>query len=210
MVERDEDDELNITPRILEVMENHSGKGIETLVDAISQAEGVDPHEAARIIYYLERRGEIALRDVNPPRGFMEYLSSFYSWWFWVMTGGVLITLLAIYLLPQSPPWIYLRYVFGAIYVLYIPGSALIEALYPQRDDLEQLERFALSIGLSLALVPLVGLVLNYTPWGIRLNPIFASLTLLTLSLGVLGVYRKYQYFQLGLEARRVQRVEAP
>jgi len=44
---------------------------------------------------------------------------------------------------------------------------------------------------LSLALIPLVGLGLNYTPWGIRLNPLLASLTLLALGFSVVGAYRK-------------------
>ncbi len=77
----------------------------------------------------------------------------------------------------------------------------MIEALYPKADELERLERFALGVGLSLAVVPLVGLVLNYTPWGIRLDPIFASLSLLTLALGLGGVYRKYGYWRLVSEA---------
>jgi uncharacterized membrane protein len=38
----------------------------------------------------------------------------------------------------------------------------LIEALYPRKEDLESLERLTLSIGLSLAVVPLIGLFLNY------------------------------------------------
>lgn len=55
----------------------------------------------------------------------------------------------------------------------------------------------ALSIGLSLALVPLVDLALNYTPWGIRLEPVIVSLTLLTLALGFLSVYRKFDYWSM-------------
>jgi uncharacterized membrane protein len=81
-----------------------------------------------------------------------------------------------------------------------LPGYAFIEALYPQRGELEELERFALGVGLSLALTPLVGFVLNYTPWGIRLNPITVAITFLTLTLGLVSVYRKYQYHLLGLE----------
>jgi len=79
--------------------------------------------------------------------------------------------------------------------VLYLPGSALIEALYPGKEDLEPLERLALSIGLSLALVPLVGLVLNYSPWGIRLNPVYACISLLTISFSLLAVVRKFRVF---------------
>ena len=112
----------------------------------------------------------------------------------WLLTLAIALTNTSIYILPQQPPFRYIRYILGSVFVLYLPGAALIELLYPKRGDLSQLERFALSIGLSLALVPLVGLVLNYTPWGIRLNPIVASLTLLTLTLALGAVYRKYTY----------------
>ncbi len=75
---------------------------------------------------------------------------------------------------PDSP----VRVVLGLPFVLFFPGYALIAALYPRRDDLDGIERLALSLGLSLAVVPLVGLALNYTPWGIRLTPILVGLTL--------------------------------
>jgi uncharacterized membrane protein len=77
---------------------------------------------------------------------------------------------------PHSP----LRIVVGLPFVLFLPGYALIAALYPRRDDLDGVERLALSLGLSLAVVPLIGLVLNYTPWGIRLVPILVGLSVFT------------------------------
>jgi hypothetical protein len=55
------------------------------------------------------------------------------------------------------------------------------------------IQRFALSVGLSLALVPLVGLLLNYTPRGIRLNPIVVSLTILTVGLAMVAVAGDYR-----------------
>ncbi|MDQ7850068.1 MAG: DUF1616 domain-containing protein [Armatimonadota bacterium] len=83
-----------------------------------------------------------------------------------------------IVLFPGSP----VRVVLGLPFVLFFPGYALIAALYPRRDDLDGIERLALSLGLSLAVVPLIGLVLNYTPWGIRLTPILVGLTLFTVT----------------------------
>jgi uncharacterized membrane protein len=102
-----------------------------------------------------------------------------------------------IYVLPSSPPFVYFRYVFGSVFVLYLPGASLVELLYPKPGEMSQLERLALSIGLSLALVPLVGLVLNYTPWGIRLGPVFSSLALLTIGLASGASYRKFTIFKL-------------
>ncbi|MEM2179169.1 MAG: DUF1616 domain-containing protein, partial [Candidatus Methanomethylicaceae archaeon] len=80
----------------------------------------------------------------------------------------------------------------GSLFVLFLPGYSLIEALYPREEELSPLERLALSIGLSLAIVPLVGLILNYTPWGIRLDPIITALSFLTLGLLLISSYRKY------------------
>lgn len=96
---------------------------------------------------------------------------------------------------------IYLRYIFGSALVLFVPGYSLIQALYP-KGELDELERLALSIGLSLALVPLVGLVLNYTPFGIRLLPIAFSLAGLTLSLLIVALQRKHAYYKLAKGVR--------
>lgn len=85
----------------------------------------------------------------------------------------------------------FLRILFGVAMVLFIPGYALIAALFPARDDLDGIERVALSFGLSIAVVPLIGLALNYTPWGIRLDPILASLTLFTFAMAAAAWYRR-------------------
>jgi uncharacterized membrane protein len=65
--------------------------------------------------------------------------------------------------------------------VLFVPGYTLIAALFPKIGDLDGIERTALSFGLSIAVVPLIGLGLNYTPWGIRLTPVVISLAIFTI-----------------------------
>lgn len=70
-----------------------------------------------------------------------------------------------------------LRIVLGLPFILFFPGYTLIAALFPRKIDLDAIERVALSFGLSIAIVPLIGLILNYTPWGIRLYPILLSLS---------------------------------
>ena len=98
-------------------------------------------------------------------------------------------TLACVYVpvLNESP----LRILFGVAMVLFIPGYALIAALFPGRGDLDGIERIALSFGLSIAVVPLIGLALNYTPWGIRLDPILVSLTLFTFAMILTAWYRR-------------------
>ncbi|MFQ5872305.1 MAG: DUF1616 domain-containing protein [Dehalococcoidia bacterium] len=88
-----------------------------------------------------------------------------------------------IYGVPLEP----VRIALGLLLVLFFPGYVLISALYPRREQLEGVNRIALGLGLSLALVPLLGLILNFTPWGIRLTPIVLTLSLWTLVLAAVA-----------------------
>jgi uncharacterized membrane protein len=85
----------------------------------------------------------------------------------------------------------FLRVLFGIPLVLFIPGYALIAALFPAARDIDGIERVALSFGLSIAIVPLTGLALNYTPFGIRLDPIVICLSILTVGLCLAAQYRR-------------------
>jgi len=190
-----------IAKALLDAVKKTPSPYVEALVKEEAESLGVARHVVARHLYQLWRDGELKLVNPQPPSSLAQYAGSVYSLWFWALTLFMVLIGSAIYLLPQIPPYVYFRYVVGSLFVLYLPGFALIEALYPNREDLDPLERLALSIGLSLALVPLVGLVLNYTPWGIRLDPIFVALAFLTIALGTVAVARKFTYLKMGVEA---------
>jgi uncharacterized membrane protein len=48
-----------------------------------------------------------------------------------------------------------------------------------------------LSFGLSIVVVPLIGLGLNFTPWGIQLDPLVMSLTFFTFVMILISYYRR-------------------
>ena len=83
------------------------------------------------------------------------------------------------------------RVLLGLLLVLFLPGYSLIAALFPRRDDLDGIERIALSFGLSIAVVPLIGLGLNYTQYGIRLVPVLLGLSLFTILLALVAYIRR-------------------
>jgi uncharacterized membrane protein len=68
-----------------------------------------------------------------------------------------------------------LRLFLGLIFVLILPGYALQVVVFPGRGDLDGPERLALSIGLSMAVLPLLALFLDRLPWGIRLWPVLVA-----------------------------------
>jgi uncharacterized membrane protein len=106
-----------------------------------------------------------------------------------IVMGLVLLT--DIFVLTPGLNESMLRNILGLPLVLFLPGYALIAALFPAQSDLDGIERTALSFGLSIAVVPLIGLGLNYTPWGIRLLPILISLSVFTFVMCGLAYLRR-------------------
>jgi uncharacterized membrane protein len=101
-----------------------------------------------------------------------------------------IVTILLIVIIAFSPSTV-ARIILGLPFVLFFPGYTLIAALFHKRGSLGGVERVALSFGLSIAVVPLIGLILNYTPWGIRLYPILISLAVFILVTSGVAWYRR-------------------
>ena len=108
------------------------------------------------------------------------YVFSKQAAWYWITITLALATAVTVLTVPDNTyPIIYARSVLGVVFLLFLPGFTLIKTLYPSKlpiqtssENLDTIERVALSLALSISLVPLVAFILlNYTPWGIRLHP---------------------------------------
>ncbi len=106
-----------------------------------------------------------------------------------VIIGFVVVSTVIITVPPLSDSA--LRVVVGFPFVMFLPGYLLVSALFPRNDEIDVIERIALSIGLSLCIVVFVGLCLNYTPWGIRLGTILLALSAFILVFTVLSALRR-------------------
>ena len=84
----------------------------------------------------------------------------------------------------------FIRTILGLPLVLFIPGYVLIAALFPRKNELDPTARIALSFGLSIAVVPLLGLLLNFT-FGIKLVPILLSLVVFIAILSLIAASRR-------------------
>lgn len=83
-----------------------------------------------------------------------------------------------------------LQIILGLPFLLFFPGYALMTALFPKREGMGGIKRVALSFGISIAIVPIIGLIFNYTPWGIRLEPVLYSTAFFILISSVVGWLR--------------------
>jgi uncharacterized membrane protein len=115
-----------------------------------------------------------------------------------VMLFSILSTVCAL-ILPDGNV---LRIIFGIPLLIFLPGYSLVSVLWPginqskiQLDEphktgkgLDNVERVMFSIGLSIVIIPIIGLILNYVS-SITLLPILLSLQAITLVSSLLGWY---------------------
>lgn len=201
----------DLSETILQITREKKPETVDQLARQVEELHPASKQEILDTIIKLQNEGRLKLtRQPQPaPPNLSAYLKTFNSAWYWITLGLTLATVVAIFTIPgDSYPLVYIRQTLGAIFVLWLPGYAFIKALFPQNlpfahalarsldtseKNLDTIERIALSLGMSIALVPIVGLLLNYTPWGIRLTPIVLSLLALTTIFATAGIIREHR-----------------
>jgi uncharacterized membrane protein len=104
-----------------------------------------------------------------------------------------LLGLIGLALLLPLLPLALLRVPLGLALTLLGPGYVLQAALFARRADLDGPTRLAISFGLSAATLPLLALILDALPWGIRPQPMVFALTLWLALWGALAAVRRYR-----------------
>ncbi|MFC1906238.1 DUF1616 domain-containing protein [Chloroflexota bacterium] len=100
------------------------------------------------------------------------------------------LLVLAILVIPSS----FLRIAFGLPFLIFFPGYVLVAALFAHSGDMDGIEKIALSFGISIAVTALIGLGLNYTPWGIRLEPVLFAISAFIFTLSGIAMLRRRQH----------------
>lgn len=152
---------------------------------------------------------------------FAQLLSAKIRWLQADLTVVAALTVLtvAVILLPPVNETIF-RFVLGMLFLLFFPGYAFISALFPEAyvpadipagdnpenettgilpgqfyagTGIDGVERVALAFGTSVAIVPLIGIALSFTPWGVDLIPIVSTVAGFTLCATVVAAYRRWE-----------------
>ncbi len=83
-----------------------------------------------------------------------------------------------------------LRLILGIPFLLFFPGYSLLLALIPKKESGRVIETITLSVVLSIVVVALLGLLINYTPWGITLETILCAISVFILACLIVAWYR--------------------
>lgn len=185
----------NLNEHIIQTVKNKHPKTIQQLVELVYQQHPLAKKEIIEHVLNLQKQGKLTLLEdtTHIPLSLKNYVLSSHSYWYWTIITLALATTATVLTIPESAyPFIYTRYILGSIFVIFLPGFTIIKALFPTKE-LDNIERVALSIGMSLAVVPITGLILNYTPWGIRTAPLTLFLLFLTTIFATAAVIKEYQ-----------------
>jgi uncharacterized membrane protein len=99
-----------------------------------------------------------------------------------------------------------LAYVFGLPYMFFIPGFAVVRLFFWKDTSAEM--RFVLSLGLSIIVVIILGLILVLTPIGLDPNTTRASLVLF--AIGAVALETLYPWKEKGPKPKEAPKPPAP
>ncbi|MGZ4851405.1 MAG: DUF1616 domain-containing protein [Candidatus Bathyarchaeia archaeon] len=110
--------------------------------------------------------------------------------WFEIIVAFSVLTLAVTYFIPGNSFFAILRYVFGFVFVVFLPGYCLINVLFRGKNRIDPIEKAVLSVALSFGLDGLAGLFLGLSPIGINFTSITVSLSAIVLVFAAVAMVR--------------------
>jgi uncharacterized membrane protein len=111
--------------------------------------------------------------------------------WLEIILLYTALTTAIVYLVPGDSILFPIRYGFGFVFVLFMPGYCLVKVLFLGKDRLDPVETLVLSVALSFGITGLVLLFFGLSPIGINFISTTVSTIALVLVLAVVAFMRK-------------------
>jgi uncharacterized membrane protein len=184
----------SLTTIILKVINEKKPRSVKHLINILQENSDFQEEDLLFQIIKLKDDGIVQL-ETDTSASVFNLASSL--WYLLTIAFGAIAVLLVITISQNSYPWIYARIVFGLIFIFFLPGYALLRALFPvtvqdaSLRSIETIEKTAMSIALSIALVSIVGLALYYSPFQLSLNAVVVSVFVLASFFATAGLLRK-------------------
>ena len=177
---------------ILDLLETKQPSNVKELVSLVQKQVDVTPKVIEQKIKSLHKKGLVSLEEPAIHKSFISFISQRTSFWFWIVVVTSVLSFTSILFFPETgTPLSLIRYIFAFILIALLPGYCLTETLFPEKSALDFIERVTFSIGLSFAITALTGLILSFTPFGLRLATILPSLGSLVIILAIVALIRK-------------------
>ncbi|MHA1245073.1 MAG: DUF1616 domain-containing protein [Candidatus Heimdallarchaeota archaeon] len=170
------------------ILENSQPPDVRTIVELLEKNYDISQEEAIPVLRKMEFATKLTLQEPLPEETIMpktprEYFlkRNYFSIEFWVSTSIILLVLIFVLIDVTEGFFFYFRYVVVSFFMLFLSGWSLTSVMFPSLDDnMRFLERAATAIGLSLFVVIMDGIFLNYT---FRFNPVSIGVSLIIITL---------------------------
>ena len=175
---------------IADILTKERPENTDQLKQLMLKEHSIQPDITTMLLMEMENEGKIHFKNPQyvPSTYKKQYIFSKKAYWYWIAMLLATVATISVLIIPETGfPASYIRYSLGIIFLLFLPGYAFIKMLFPSKfptkttsEDLSNIERITMSLGVSLVLAPIVGLSLYYTPIGMQLIPLTLSLFTLT------------------------------
>jgi len=177
-----------ISNKIDSVLIEEKPKDVRSLIEIVEEKYEIPEEEIISVIREREINQEITLQEPIPlstelPKKPKEYFikNNYYTKEFWTSIGVMALVLIFVLIDVESGFFFYVRYAVVSFFMLVLTGWSLTSTIFPEiNDDFRFLERSATAIGLSLLVLILDGLFLNYT---FHFTPLSIGLSLIIITL---------------------------
>src|SRR5919112_2183974 len=180
--------------RILDSVAMHKCYSVKDLVVELqhTSTKPLSIEEIQNAVKKLEREKKITLLGPGTKGPFFHYIMRSYNGLsLWLTTAATCLITAMVFLLPSIEPWSYMRIITGAVFVLFIPGNALVQLLFAHRN-MEQTAQMVLSVGLSIALVSIIGLMLKYILLALTVESAVVSIGMLSITFSAVASYNQF------------------
>ncbi|MFX0134900.1 MAG: DUF1616 domain-containing protein [Candidatus Hodarchaeota archaeon] len=89
-----------------------------------------------------------------------------------------------------------LRYIFGFIFIFYLPGHSLVKLLFYEYE-LDYVENIILCIVMSMSITIINAFILNYTIWGLTFLSVSSSLLIFIFIVATIGIINEYNNIKI-------------
>ncbi|MEA2070516.1 MAG: DUF1616 domain-containing protein [Asgard group archaeon] len=169
-------------------LEHKKPKTVRKLVELTIAKTGYTREEILQVLREKEIEEEITLQEPLPsetvyPKTFKEYFfkKNYFSIEFWISISTIILVLIFTLIDVTEGVFFYIRYIIVTFFMLILTGWSLTAAIFPELDaNLRFLERIVAAIGLSIVVLVLDGLFLNYT---FRFTLLSISLSLIIITI---------------------------
>jgi hypothetical protein len=188
---------------ILEIIQKNKPETTRQLIKLIQRKMPISLEQTTSLLIQLEKENKLQFAQISPQisKTLLDFILSKPALWYLFTITLSLVTTAVVFIIPENAyPTAYIRLALGLLFVLFLPGYSFIRMLYqskvPKKNrgaDLNNIERVVLSLVMSLALVPLVVLLFNFSPLGVRLTTLTLSLLGLTTVFATIAMILEYK-----------------